>query len=133
MVQNGDVVEPMRTRQVPVANNTMTNGLVVRTRPVQEVVIAVLPEEVARLTEAMAVGEDIACVPRSGRPEDPHDSITPDSMPVSPFGGRAPSLRARASAAEAPAAGAANFGDGFTTIETINGNKRDMVGAPVKR
>src|SRR5581483_10038617 len=40
VVQNGDVVEPMKTRQVPIASNTMTNGLVVRTRPVQEVVIA---------------------------------------------------------------------------------------------
>jgi Flp pilus assembly protein CpaB len=133
VVQSGDVVEPMRTRQVPVANNTMTNGLVVRTKPVQEVVIAVLPEEVSRLTEAMAVGEDISCVPRSGRPEDPHESITPDSMPVSPFGGRAPSLQSKVSESSPPSGGLSNFGDGFTTIETINGSKRDMVGAPVKR
>ena len=66
VVQSGDVVEPMRTRQVPIASNTMTNGLVVRTKPVQEVVIAVLPHEVARLTEALTLNEDVECVPQSG-------------------------------------------------------------------
>jgi hypothetical protein len=130
VVQSGDVVEPMRTRQVPIASNTMTNGLVVRTKPVQEVVIAVLPHEVARLTEALTLNEDVECVPRSGRPDDPRDSITPDSMPISPFGGRV----ASPSGGTAGGLGAASgFSQGFTTIETINGTKRDMVGAPIKK
>ena len=131
VVQNGDIVEPMRTRQVPIASNTMTNGLVVRTKPVQEVVIAVLPSEVARLTEAMAVNEDVECVPRSGQPDDPHDSVTPDSMPLSPFGGRVTIPTARANGGSVGAGGP--FNQGFTMVETINGTKRDIVGAPVKR
>src|SRR5437762_4819081 len=77
----------MTTRQIPVANNSMTQGLIVRTKPVQEVVIAVSPIEVAHLTEALAIGADISCVPRSGRPDDPYDSVTPESNPWSPFGG----------------------------------------------
>ena len=77
VVQNGNVVEPMQTRQVPVASQTLTSGLIVRTRPVQEVVIAVGPGEVARLAEAIAVGADISCVPRSGR-------LPADLDPVSP-------------------------------------------------
>jgi Flp pilus assembly protein CpaB len=133
VVQNGDVVEPMRTRQVPVANTTLTSGLVVRTKPVQEVVIAVFSHEVARLTEALAVGSEISCVPRSGRPDDPADSVTSDSMPISPFGGRVPRPAAIADGTP-PATGApGGFGAGFTPIETIEGSKRDIIGAPVKK
>jgi len=138
VVQNGDVVEPMMTRQVPVANNSLTNGLTIRTKPVQEVVIAVYPPEVAHLTEAMSVGSEISCVPRSGRPDDPRDSVTPDSMPISPFGGRVGRASATGVAAGTdnstpPATGPNMFGAGFTPIETIEGNKREIVGTPIKR
>ena len=141
VVQNGDVVEAMRTRQIPVANNSLTNGLTIRTKPVQEVVIAVYPAEVSHLTEAMAVGADIACVPRSGRPDDPRDSLTPDSMPISPFGGRVgrPALTTSDAGAgptgpaAPPSPGAAMFGAGFTPIESIEGTRREVIGTPVKR
>ncbi|MCU1237232.1 MAG: exported protein of unknown function [Candidatus Solibacter sp.] len=133
VVQSGDVVEPMRTRQVPVANTSLTSGLTIRTKPVQEVVIAVYPQEVARLTEAMAVGSDIACVPRSGRPDDPHDSVTPDSMPISPFGGRVASRAAVADGTAGSSGAPGGFGAGFTSIETIEGSKREIIGTPVKR
>jgi len=140
VVQNGDVVEPMTTRQVPVANNSLTNGLIVRTKPVQEVVIAVAPEEVARLTEALAVGE-VDCVPRSGRPDDPRNSYTPDLVPISPYGGPVQQYSANESPrqAEAPASSppagvlANPYGAGFAPIETISGTKREIVPAPVKR
>ncbi len=87
IVQSGNIVQAAATRMVPVASSTMTNGLVTRTKPVQEAVIAVAPGEVARLTEALAVGAEISCVPRSGRPDDPRDSLTPESDPWSPYGG----------------------------------------------
>jgi len=138
VVQSGNVVEPMMTRQVPVANNTMTSGLVIRTKPVQEVVIAVFPSEVARLTEALAVGAEIACVPRSGRPDDPRDSVTPESLPIGPYGGGGMQQR--------PVRGANDGGEssitpsnprmvgtGFAPIESISGSKREIVAAPVKR
>src|SRR5262245_15556275 len=73
LVQNGVIVEPMTTRQVPILQNSLTQASAIRMRPVQEVVFAIEPEEVARLTEALAVEARISIVPRSGRPGDPAD------------------------------------------------------------
>lgn len=156
VVQNGTVVEPISVRQVPVANRTLTQGMVVRTRPVQEIVIAVEPREVVRLTEALAVEANLQCVPRSGHPDDPPDSRLPDSVPFNPFTGQgglsyAPTPRPAASPAATPAPAASGeaqatpataasalasprtYGFRLTPIETINGSKRDIVGAPVQR
>jgi Flp pilus assembly protein CpaB len=118
MAQNAVVVEPLTTRQVPVYSSTLTQGAVTRLRPVQEVVIAVDPGDVARLTEALAVDAQISAVPRSGRPDDPAASVTPDLDPVSPFGG--PGV--------APGAGAA----GLTMVEAIAGSKRELTAVVAK-
>ena len=128
MVQNGLVVEPMITRQVPIFQNTMTQGGVTRMRPVQEIVIAVDPDEVARLTEAIAVDAKISCVPRSGRPDDPTDSVTPDLRPVSPFTGPG-----TAAFSGSPASGSgtdARRTAPFSTVETISGTKRELTAVP---
>jgi Flp pilus assembly protein CpaB len=122
LVQSGVIVEPMMTRQVPVTQSTLTQGLVTRQKPLQEVVIAVEPEEVARLTEAMAVNAEIACVPRSGRPDDPVNSHTPDLQPWSPF-----SMQANAAGATASPAGTT-----LNMVETIRGSSREMVAVPAK-
>ncbi len=114
VVQNGVVVEPMTLRNVPTSSGTLTQGMVTRTKPVQEVVIAIDPREVAHLTEAMAVDARISCVPRSGRPEDPPAVTTAPSMPRSPF---------------ATGTGVAPL----TTIESITGTKREMIAAPKQR
>jgi Flp pilus assembly protein CpaB len=124
LVQNGVVVEPIMTRQVPFFSNT-TQGAVTRMRPVQEIVIAVDPDEVARLTEAIAVEARLSCVPRSGRPDDPVDSATPDLQPVSPFTGpgsqgNAASNRSRQPGADPP----------FKVVETIMGSKRELTAVP---
>jgi hypothetical protein len=65
LVQDGVVVTPVRVRNAPV-NSTQSGS--VRTTPVQEIVIAVEPEEVAPLAEAMDLKYEITCVARSGRP-----------------------------------------------------------------
>jgi Flp pilus assembly protein CpaB len=119
MVQNGVIVEPMATRQIPTFQNSLTQGGGVRMRPVQEVVIAIDPEEVARFSEAMAVEARIWMVPRSGRPGDP-DRLTPDLNPVSPFTGPG----ARSSNGTAPGAG------GYSVVETIMGQKRQLTAVP---
>jgi Flp pilus assembly protein CpaB len=127
MVQNGVVVEPMITRQVPFFSTSLTQGGITRMRPVQEIVIAVDPEEVARLTEAMAVEAKISCIPRSGRPDDPVNSVTPDLRPVSPFtgpGGAA--FTSSSGSGAAPATASAPF----TMIETIGGSKRELTAVP---
>ena len=62
------MVTPARTRNVPVSSSSLTQGTTTRTVPVQEIVIAVEPEEVALLNEAMDLKYEITCVARSGRP-----------------------------------------------------------------
>lgn len=84
LVQNGIVVNPVETVEIPTSSASMT-GKGAHTRPVQEVVIALLPEEVARVAEALAVDAELSVVPRSGRPEDPKDSVTPELHPKNPF------------------------------------------------
>jgi Flp pilus assembly protein CpaB len=59
VVADGVVVQPLATRAVPAARDA---------KVVQEIVIAVAPEEVPQLAEALAVGARLDCVPRSGQP-----------------------------------------------------------------
>jgi Flp pilus assembly protein CpaB len=123
IVQNGVIVEPMTTRQVPVFQNSLAEGARARVRPVQEVVIAVDPGEVARLTEAMAVEARVWMVPRSGRPDDPVNSRTPDLRPVSPFAGGG-GLGAGSNAA------AGRDASSYRVVETIMGQKRELTAVP---
>jgi hypothetical protein len=97
-------------------------------RPVQEIVIAVDPEEVAPLTEAMAVDARISTVPRSGRPDDPVDSLTPGLRPVSPFTG--PGDGVLSAAADDPSATQEGGAPPFSVVETIMGAKRELTAVP---
>jgi hypothetical protein len=85
IVQSAVIVQPMNTRGVPVYQSSLTDGAATRVRPVQEAVIAIDPDEVALLTEALAVEAKLTSIPRSGRPDDPPASRTPNLHPVSPF------------------------------------------------
>jgi Flp pilus assembly protein CpaB len=135
VVQNGVLVQPMTTREVPVFSRTLTQGGITRMRPIQEIVIAVDPDEVARLTQAMAVEAQISTVPRSGRPDDPPNSITPELSPVNPFGsvvsaasgigGQAPPL------ATQPDPAGLSTGP-FSMIETISGSTRELKAVPLQ-
>lgn len=122
MVENAVVVTPMSIRAVPTYQSTLTEEGATRTRAVQEAVIAVHPEEVARLTEAIAVGAKITAVPRSGRPDDPVDSRTPDLRPVSPF------IDGQPRSAD-DAGGTAATGQ-YRMVETIMGQKRELTAVP---
>jgi len=120
LVQSGVVVEPLVTRQVPVFSRSLTQGAITRMRPVQEAVIAVAPDEVARLTEAMAVDAKISTVPRSGQPGDAPDSVTPDLTPVSPF----------SSPAGSPGGAPATPTGPFSMVEHIAGGQRGLMAVP---
>lgn len=81
LVQNGALVSPVRTRVIPITSSSLTQGSVTRTKPIQEAIIAVDPEEIAPLTEAIAIEASITCVARSGLPDDPGEaSITPHGV-----------------------------------------------------
>ena len=125
LVQNGVLVEPMITRQIPVYVSSLTRGAITKKRPVQEIVIAVDPEEVAPLTEALAVGAKISCVPRSGHPDDPTHSRTPESQPWSPFsvmtGAGTPNQKN----------GRSGGTNSLTTVETLyGGSGRTIIAVP---
>lgn len=113
IVQNGIVVTPVETVLIPVASRSLLSRGGSKTRPIQEVVIAVQPDEVAPLTEALTVGADLSVVPRSGHPEDDLTSVTPSSNPKSPF-----------------SSGADGTHTGMQLVETIGGKSRELVPVP---
>ena len=125
IVQNAVIVESMTTRAVPTLQTTLTEGAATRTRPVQEAVIAIEPEEVALLTEAMAVQAKLTTIPRSGRPDDPISSRTPDRRPFSPFasasGGATANGEERLQNDES---------ETFKVVETIMGQRRSLTAVP---
>ncbi len=113
LVQSGVVVEPLSTRQVPVSSASLSQGLSVRTRPVQELVIAVRPEELAALMEALVVEAELTCAPRSGHPDDPAESLTP--VPVR----------------ERPRwLGGSGVDGGLSLVDRIDGAERQIVPVP---
>lgn len=91
VAHNGVVVQPMRLRQKPISNASAFQGVQIQTVPIQEVFIAVRPQELAALSQAFATDATLYCAPRSGRPEDDVESVTPDVEPPNPladlFGG----------------------------------------------
>lgn len=110
LVQNGVVVAPVDTRTEPVSSTSLTRGQITRTRPVQEIVIAIDPSAIAPLTEALALEAEVTAWARSGRPDDPVDSVTPSLSPASPFDGPG--------------------GGGMKLVETIGGSARQIVPVP---
>jgi hypothetical protein len=85
LVQNGALVVAVAIREIPTGSPSMAKGGVPPSKPVQEVTIAVDPQEVAPLHEALATHATLICVARSGRPEDAADmTITPGSQPPPP-------------------------------------------------
>lgn len=65
LVRNGTIVLPVSTRD-PVAGAT-DQGKKSQTKPVQEVMIAIEPDEVVPLSQALSLNAQITCVARSGR------------------------------------------------------------------
>ncbi|MFT7464059.1 MAG: hypothetical protein ACI9EF_002408 [Pseudohongiellaceae bacterium] len=116
LVDNGVIVSPLENRMVPVTSTSLTGGTTTRTRPVQELVIAISPEEVPRLVESLGLELKILCVPRTGLPEAAGgDGVTPSSEPSFPFW--------------------APFGSGdgegsMSLIETIDGDQRTLRPVP---
>ena len=95
IVSGGAVVQPLARRAVATGRSQ---------RLVEEMVIAVEPDEVAALTEALHSGARIDCVPRSGQPVD--------------------------LAADPPKRAEPKNASGLHVIETISGGKRRVVAVP---
>ncbi|MFO0865646.1 MAG: RcpC/CpaB family pilus assembly protein, partial [Gemmataceae bacterium] len=105
LAENSVVVKQVFLRQSPTTTSSLTQGMRTQMKPVEEIILALSPEEIAGLTEAMAIGADIVAVTRSGQPggDTEPSSIQPKAPP-------APKV---------------------ATIEMISGSKRDMVVVPL--
>jgi Flp pilus assembly protein CpaB len=119
VVQNGLVVSAVQTVKIPIAAGNVHDPNGVKTKPVQEVVIAVLPTEVAQVTQALAVGATLTVIARSGHPDDDASSVTPSSRPWSPFSGA--DQDANADGTGRPS---------MHLVEQIGGKKREIVPVP---
>ena len=84
LVQDGVVVTPVTLRNMPISSSSLMQGTTTHTVPVQEIVLAVDPEEVAPLAEAMDLKYEITCVARSGRPA---SAASPSPTPRKSAGG----------------------------------------------
>lgn len=100
VVNNGMVLSPVSKRMESVTSSSLTQGTTTRDKPIEEIVLAVDPEEVPRLSEAEALGFVLMAVARSGHPDEATvESVTPSLNPAA----------------------------GRKTIETLRGNKRQVV------
>lgn len=83
LAQDAVLLTPVTRRQKPTVSKSISQGTMVRNIPVEEVVIAVDPDEVAPVTQALATEVNVMCVVRSGQPGDPEaHTDTPGSEPL---------------------------------------------------
>jgi Flp pilus assembly protein CpaB len=84
LAQDAVIVSPVTSRNKPITSRSLTNGSQTRTVPVQEIIVAVDPAEVAPISEAVSMDMEITCVARSGLRDDPGPAIqTPGADPLS--------------------------------------------------
>lgn len=108
VAQNAAVVEPMSRRQLPPAPGGRPGATV------EEMVVAIAPEEIPLVTEALELAARVDCVPRSGRPGVRTDLDDQDEV------SRSASRRDRRS-----------FGrPRQTVVETIQGGERSLLEVP---
>lgn len=74
VVENGQIIIPLRTKLVPITDRSLTQGTRTKEKPVRETIIAVTPEEVQLLSQALSSGVDLFVSPRSGAPASAADA-----------------------------------------------------------
>ncbi len=85
IARNGVVVSPVTTRLIPVTSDSLISGSTRGTKPIQEVVFALDPEEITALTEAMVINADIMCAACSGHPDDAKMATLTPELPPQPM------------------------------------------------
>jgi hypothetical protein len=103
LAEDAVLITPVTIREKPTISRSVSQGTMVKKIPVQEIQIAVDPEEVAPITEALATDVKVMCVARSGRPGD--EAVAKDTPGNDPL-------------------------SDVNLIDTILGNKRESVPLP---
>lgn len=107
LVKNGTIIVPVRIREVPYSQSSLTAGTTTRTRPIRETVIAVNTEEVQALAQAISMNAELFVVPRSGQPGvEEKENTNINTLPMT---------------------------SGVVVVETIKGNERAREAVPVIR
>ncbi len=85
LVRDGMLISAAQVRPQATSSQSLVSGQRTSLKPVEEVMIALDPEEIPELTAAMAMDASITVVARSGHPDDAKvNSETPNSQPVPP-------------------------------------------------
>jgi Flp pilus assembly protein CpaB len=84
LVQDGVVVRGMTTQPTPKPNSTVPNSGKMTMVAIQEIILAVEPDEVAPITEAMNGATDLRAVHRSGQPTESSQSTDTPGTPIRP-------------------------------------------------
>lgn len=89
VAQGAVVVSPVSLRQAPTTSASLTQGQVVRHVPVEELVLAVDPADLAPLSDALSLGVEMIALTHSGRPGAEQDRPPPAGMVAVPVAARA--------------------------------------------
>lgn len=130
VVRDGVMVTPVKTRDRPTSSQSLTRGAVARTVPIQEIYIAVAPEETAPLTEAMAVGADVRAVIRSGHATAPADIGASDLRPQNPLGDLLSGLVPSGPGASQGNSRSTATNSRFRLVERVEDGQRQLVTVP---
>lgn len=126
LVQDGVVVMPVQTRNVPISSSSLTQGATTRTMPVQEIIIAVDPQDVPLLNEAIDLKYEITCLAQSGRPVPVPSSTSNSPAGEDSQGGVTQFLAALAKAVLRPAsAPAPEKAASPGSVKSVNGPKSE--------
>ncbi len=129
VVRDGVVVTPVKTRAKPTSSQSLTRGAVARSVPIQEIYIAVAPEEAAPLSEAMAVGADVRAVIRSGHATVPANIGVSDLQPRNPLNDLMSALIPADTASSNGTFRPAVAGS-FRLVERVEDGRRQLVTVP---
>lgn len=85
IARNGILVAPKSVRLIPVTSESLISGTGRGTRPVEEVVFALDPQEITALSEALSISAEVMCAARSGHPDDHKMAVPTPELPPTPM------------------------------------------------
>jgi len=86
IAHNGILVSPKTVRLIPVTSESLfVSGTGRGTRPVEEVIFALEPEEITALSQALAINAEVMCAARSGHPDDAKFKTVTPELPHPPM------------------------------------------------
>lgn len=121
IVRNGLVVEPVQQRKEITKHASLLQGATLQATPIEEIVIAVDPEEVAEVNLALAVGASLQVAMRSGQADASVDE------------GDIPDIQAVTEPDETQAAADEADPAPVQVVEVIKGDEKHLHAVPTRR